>query len=282
MSDSGPATSLSRAPRPDLRPFVELLWASDGGAAAPGGTARELVLPTGALHLVLRLEPQPLRIFRGADDAAGFTVGAAVIGGARAAPYLRDVSTPVPSVGALLRPGAAGLLIGVPAGEFSGAHTPLADVWGDAEVARLREGLCAAGTQARRLDLFEAALAARLPSLRRIDPRVAQALAGFAAARPVGVVAREVGASHRHFTQLFREAVGLAPKTFCRLRRFNSALDRLAAEPGLAWADLAAAEGYADQPHFTRDFRAFAGLSPGAWRRRAPRNARHVPLQASS
>ncbi|MGF1629016.1 MAG: helix-turn-helix domain-containing protein [Kiloniellaceae bacterium] len=278
MTDSGPATSLSRAPRPDLRPFVELVWASAGGAEAAVGAGRELVLPTGALHLVVRLEPRPLRVFRGADDAVGFAVGAAVIGGARAAPYLRDISTPVPSVGALLRPGAAGLLIGAPAGEFSGAHTPLEAVWGDAGVARLRDGLCAAGTPARRLDLFEAALAARLPPLRRIDPRVAQALAGFAAARPVAAVAREVGASHRHFTQLFREAVGLTPKTFCRLRRFGRALDRLTAEPGIAWADLAAAEGYADQPHFARDFRAFAGLSPGDYRRRAPAAPRHVPL----
>lgn len=273
--------NISRPPGPGLRPFVDVLWASD--AAGPGpGAGRELVLPTGALHVVLRLEDEPLRVFRDAHDSVGFTLGTAVIGGPRAAPYLRDVSNPVASVGALLRPGAGDLLLAAPACEFSGCHTALDDVWGAAAVARLRDRLALEPAAGRRLDLFEAALAARLAGLRRpsspIDPRVAYALTALDAGRPVAAVARDLDTSHRHFTQSFRAAVGLTPKTWGRLSRFGRALDRLAAEPGIAWADLAAAEGYADQPHFTREFRAFAGLSPGAWRRRAPRNARHVPL----
>jgi AraC-like DNA-binding protein len=268
---------VSRPPRGILKPFVELLWASQDGPPAPVA-ARELVLPTGALHVVVRLSEAPLRVFRHAADGEGFAVSAAVIGGARAAPYIRDVSRPVASLGALLRPGAAALLIGAPAGAFSGDHTPLADLWGESAVARLRDRLATATALEDRLALFEAALAARLPSLRRIDPRIAQALAGFEAQRPVGAVVLDCGLSHRHFTGLFRETVGLTPKTYCRLLRFGRALDRLSGEPGIAWADLAAAEGYADQPHFARDFRAFAGLSPGDYRRRAPRTPRHVPL----
>jgi transcriptional regulator GlxA family with amidase domain len=104
------------------------------------------------------------------------------------------------------------------------------------------------------------------------------ALLAFDSGRPVAAVARDLDLSHRHFTQLFRTAVGLTPRTWGRLRRFGRALERLATEPDIAWADLAAAEGYADQPHFIREFRTFAGLAPGDYRRRAPRNARHVPL----
>jgi AraC-like DNA-binding protein len=273
------AMPVSRPPISALRPFIELLWASgDTAEPAAAGRYRELVLPTGGLHLVVRLGGSPLRVFRHAGDERGFTVSDAVIGGARAVPYIKDVSRPAASVGALLRPGAAGLLTGAPAAAFSGAHTALEDVWGAPALHELRERLSAVASPACRLDLFEKALAARLPFPARIDPRIAHALAGFKAAQPVAAVARELELSHRHFTALFRGAVGLTPKTWCRLQRFGRVLDRLKTEPDIALAGLAAAEGYADQPHFSREFRAFAGLSPGDYRRRSPAAPRHVPI----
>src|SRR3546814_11616245 len=113
MTASDASASFSRPPAAALRPFVDLLWAADGREPS-SPTTRELVLPTGALHLVVRLEDRPLRVFRTRADAAGFTVGAAVIGGAPAAPHLKDSSNPSPSVGPLLRPAVAGLITGAP------------------------------------------------------------------------------------------------------------------------------------------------------------------------
>jgi len=269
---------LSRKPNAPLNAFVSRIWAAEGGPPVAGGSARELMLPAEQLHLVIRLEDQPLRIFSDAQDPRGHKVAAAVIAGIRTAPYVRDISRPVACVGALLRPGAAALLAGAPAGDFAGAHLPLEDIWGRGEVERFRACLAVAGPAQRRLDLFEALLTARLPSFRHVDPRIARALAGFAAARPVGAVARELGTSHRHFTTLFREAVGLAPRAYVRLRRFGRVLERLGREPGVGWAALAADEGYADQPHLVREFRGFSGLTPGEYRRRAPAAPRHVPL----
>jgi AraC-like DNA-binding protein len=228
------------------------------------------------MHIVFRLGERPLRLFADGGDAVGEPVGCALIGGARDRPYLRDVSMPSQSVGALLRPGAAASLLGAPAAAFSGSHTRLEEVWGDAAVGAIRTRLEAAASASDRLDCFEAALAARLPRVRGIDPLIAHALARFAEACPVGEVVRETGYSHRHFTARFREGVGLGPKTFCRVQRLGRALDRITAEPAIGWAELAAAEGYADQAHFTREFRAIAGLSPGAYRRRAPALPRHV------
>lgn len=278
MRHSASAQQASRAPQPALSPFVELLWASGGGAAWAGGGRRELVLPTGSLHIVVRLEDRPLRVFRSAADADGLCISGAVIGGARSAPYLKDSSRPVAAVGALLRPGAAGLLIGAPAGAFSGTHTPLEDVWGAAAVERLRNRLAEVAAPARRLDLFEAALISRLPPVRHIDPRIAGALAHLRRGATVGTAAAECALSHRHFTERFRESVGLAPKAWCRVLRFGRALDRLTAQSQITWAELAAAEGYADQAHFVREFRDLSGLTPGEYRRRAPAAPRHVPF----
>ena len=123
---------ISRAPCGPLRPFIRMLWAVDEPASASREPRREHVLPTGHMHLVIRLRQDPLRIFAGPDDSVGTLAGHALIGGSRATFYSRDVSGPQCSVGAQLRPGGAEALFGMPAEEFAYRHTRLDDVWGAA------------------------------------------------------------------------------------------------------------------------------------------------------
>jgi AraC-like DNA-binding protein len=236
------------------------------------------VLPTGNAHLVFRLSELPLRLFDGSDDTQGRRVGHSIVGGPRAAFYVRDVSRPVRSVGAELLPGAVPALFGVPADELAGRHTRLEELWG-AAAREARERLLEVGTAALALELFEALLAARLPRVRGLHPAVGHALERFAANAPVRDVVRESGVSHRRFIELFRRVVGLPPKLYCRVQRFQGALDRVAGDVAEPWVELALAAGYSDQPHFHREFRELAGLTPGRYREISPVQARHVPLR---
>jgi transcriptional regulator GlxA family with amidase domain len=80
----------------------------------------------------------------------------------------------------------------------------------------------------------------------------------------ITAVARAVALSPRQLERVFHREVGLPPKLYARLLRFRRMLGVLnRADP--RWADLAAHAGYSDQPHLVREFREFAGLSPGAW-----------------
>lgn len=256
-----------------------MLWASDGAAPRPG--ARERVLPTGAFHLAFRLGDSPLRLLRAGDDTCGLTVGHTVIGGARSGAYLRDLSTPVPAVGVQLAAGAAGLLLGVPPGELSERHTPLPDVWGR-EAEWVRERLAAQRSLEARLDLVERLLAARLRPGREPHAAVARALQRFAAgATDVGPLVEESGYSHRRFIELFTREVGLTPKRYGRVLRFQRAVQLLGGAPGTPLAQLAFEAGYSDQPHLAREFRELAGLSPGQYRALAPAAPNHVPLVKS-
>lgn len=261
---------ICRAPRPELAPFISQLWASDGGAA-PG--TRELVLPTGTMHVVVRLD-HPLRVFDGVDSPAAHTLGHAIIGGARARPYVRDVSLPVCSVGAQLRPGAAEALLGTPAIELADRHTRLDDLWGPL-ADELRDRLASAGDAHARLALLESALVARLPRLRALHPAVAHALTRFEIGADVASVVDEVGYSHRRFLALFRHAVGLAPKQYSRVQRLQRAMTALGHRP---LAHVAASAGYSDQAHLTREFRELAGISPGEYRALVAAPTNHVPL----
>lgn len=224
------------------------------------------------MHLVVRLTDTPLRILEPDSRVLGYTI----IGGARSAPYVRDISLATVSVGAQLAPGAAALLFGIPAGELAERHTSLEDVWGSA-ATRMRERLLEVPPQ-RQLEVFESLLAERLPKLRGLHPAVAQALEHFKVTSDIQRVVVDSGYSHRRFIALFREAVGLSPKVYCRVLRLQSALTHLSTDAPLA--ALALDAGYSDQPHFTREFRALAGVSPGRYRALAPQLSHHLEVKS--
>jgi AraC-like DNA-binding protein len=269
---------LQLIPSGPLRLFVKLLWFSDGGA--PEASRRELVLPTGSMHLAIRLEDHPLHVYDSVDAVTSRGISSAVVGGARAGFYVRDISRPVPSLGAMLHPGASLALLGVPADELGGRHTPLEELWHD--VDSIRDRLRGLASPQEQLATFATILEARLPRVRGLHPAVAHALQRFDAGCEVRSVVDEVGYSHHQFITVFREAVGLPPKRYCRVLRFHRVLERLAVDTDVAWGQLALDAGYSDQAHFTREFHAFSGVTPGAFRRIAPRHAHHVPLQFPS
>jgi AraC-like DNA-binding protein len=259
-----------------LRPFVKSIWLADETIEPPRlRDGREHVLPAGEMHLVFRLTDQPVRLFRDAQDAAGIALGNAVIGGPRAVFYVKEVSKPSSSVGVQLRPGAASLLFGAPAGELAGRHFGLDEMWGRAAVSA-RDRLLEQRNPRCRLDLLEALLLERLPRVCGLHPAVAMALNRFQNEADVHEVVEESGYSHRRFIALFEEAVGLRPKLYCRVRRFQRALRRVTTG---SWADIALAAGYSDQAHFNREFREFSGVTPGEYRRIAPAFANHVAVR---
>ncbi|WP_232519950.1 helix-turn-helix domain-containing protein [Actinosynnema pretiosum] len=84
----------------------------------------------------------------------------------------------------------------------------------------------------------------------------------------VDAVARELGVGVRSLQRLFAEHVGVGPKWVVRRYRLREATDRLAAGGRIAWAELAAELGYADQGHLTRDFTEVFGEPPTTYARR--------------
>jgi len=270
---------ITRRPSPHLRPFVKAIWAGDGLASVAASAAkRERVLPTGTMHLVFRLGDDPLHLFDDENDPVGRTVGHAIIGGARSAFYVRDISRPARSVGVQFHPGAAAQLLGVPANELMERHTPLEDLWGRTS-SEMRERLALASSPDRAIDLLESFLTERLGLVRESHPSVAKALELFAVTADVRQAVTASGYSHRQFIALFRHAVGLTPKIYCRILRFQGAIARVAEGPARSWADLAMAAGYSDQAHFNREFREFSGITPGRYRDLAPIWSHHVPIR---
>ena len=72
-----------------------------------------------------------------------------------------------------------------------------------------------------------------------------------------------LGLSSRHLERRFRNEVGISPKLFSRMQRFQSVFHRME-DPATSWVDTAVSSGYYDQAHLIRDFREFAGTTPNS------------------
>jgi AraC-like DNA-binding protein len=73
--------------------------------------------------------------------------------------------------------------------------------------------------------------------------------------------------SARNLRRAFHDVVGLGPKAFARIMRFQRALHAARQGSDIDWSDIARNAGYYDQSHLIADFRAFAGTTPHAMQR---------------
>lgn len=166
-----------------------------------------------------------------------------------------------------LTPLGARVLFGVPMHELTNRVVELDALlgrYGDELVERLWD---VAGYE-RRLALLDSALAARLADAPWPASELSWAwgrMRASAGRTSVSWLAAELGWSHRRLIARFRDHIGLPPKTLGRVLRFErvARLLRESAEPRLA--EVAFECGYYDQAHLNRDFRQFAGTTPGEY-----------------
>lgn len=78
----------------------------------------------------------------------------------------------------------------------------------------------------------------------------------------VNNLADMAGVSTRTLEIHFKKFIGLSPKTYCRIVRFNSLIQQLSETPQLDSYEWIEKYGYSDQSHFIKDFKDFTGMSP--------------------
>lgn len=75
----------------------------------------------------------------------------------------------------------------------------------------------------------------------------------------IRMISDQAGFSARQFSRRFAEYMGMRPKLFARVVRFQAALASKALRPSATWTDVAQDFGYFDQMHLIRDFELLAG-----------------------
>jgi AraC-like DNA-binding protein len=170
-------------------------------------------------------------------------------------------------IGVYFRPGRAAAFLNAVMPDLMDRSVAIDDVWGSAGL-RLTEDL-ADLDEAARIERLESHLVARLSaspgSTSSIDMKAVTAhILRHHGRVTIDAMARNTGVSRQHFSRQFREQLGIAPKLYCRLARFQSGLAPGHSQEKINWAETAFALGYADQSHMIAEFRQFSSLTPQA------------------
>jgi AraC-like DNA-binding protein len=253
---------LRHEPSPALTPWIEHLWCLSDAPAH----ALEHILPMGTLELVINLHEDQFRIYPSSELATCARFPGAMVSGAYRRYFVIDTRVHASILGVHFRPGGAVPFLGSPAGLLADTHVALEALWGP-DARELRERLCAKDSAAQRFQLLEQALLKRLARPFRPWPAASFALESLRRGCSVRGLAAELGLSERRLITLFTRYIGLTPKLFARIERFQCALALVQSNEDREWSALALDAGYYDQSHMIREFVAFTGFSPGALRR---------------
>jgi AraC-like DNA-binding protein len=237
-------------------------------------------MPNGEPSIVFSLRDDPIRIYDAEDLRRYSSYGHAVMSGARTNCFVIDTIQEDRVFGIQFQPGGAFPFSRLPASETANRSVSLECLWPGAG-NELRERLLAAPTIDAMFLLAERYLFAKLVKPLELHPAVTFAREQFCQ-RPheisVASVLGQVGLSQRRFIEVFHEQVGLTPKAFCRVRRFQRLLEKVHHAREVDWIDVALECGYYDQAHFIHDFREFSGLAPTQYLARATAHLNHVPV----
>ncbi len=91
----------------------------------------------------------------------------------------------------------------------------------------------------------------------------------------------KTGYSHKHFIRLFSKYVGITPKQYQRIIRFNHVLESINNGHYVDWASLSLDCGYYDQAHFIKEFRKFSGLNPQEYLAEQGEYLNYIPIYVS-
>ncbi len=183
-------------------------------------------------------------------------------------------------IGIRFRPGGAYPFFSFPISELNDSVIDLDLIWGRL-VNEIRDQLLEVDSPEARFVLVESFLLGHvrrsLEANRLITFAVHQLQTSpqFLAIRDL---ASTIGITQKHLISQFEKVVGLRPKTFARISKFQKVLTTIEQQKKVEWSAIASDCGYYDQAHFIKEFQTFSGLNPSAYLTQRGEYLNYIPL----
>ncbi|MEM7028766.1 MAG: AraC family transcriptional regulator [Chloroflexota bacterium] len=249
-------------PQPPLTQFVDCFWFVSGTTHYK----QEKVLPGTSIDLMFNLGAYH-KVYDNADTARSTTYQDAWISGLQTDYIMMEAVAETEMYGIRFKPGGAYPFFQMPIAAFRNQVVEMDSVWGHL-VAEIREQLAVVDTLQQRFAVLEQILLRKLrQDLYGLDAVqfAVQAITQLDHFSSVKALSEQMGLSQKHLIDQFHKMVGLSPKQFARIVKFNQVLQAIDATKPVNWAEIALDCHYYDQAHFNRDFKAFCGFSPSTY-----------------
>lgn len=153
-------------------------------------------------------------------------------------------------------------------------------VWGS-DFGDLRESLLETTDVGKRFVMVENFLLTKFRSKLNPNPCVAFAINEMTE-RPDRIsIARmneKIGYSQKHFSEMFRKQIGVTPKSYLKIMRFQKAVKTIDAAVQIDWSEVAQVCGFYDQAHFINDFKHFSGFTPEQYSKIHTNYQNYIPV----
>lgn len=244
-----------------LQPFIKYYWILEDNKKTDN-VCQQRIFPTGFIEVIFyygdpyfKISKNSCKELQPKSQINGHTTG------------YYDV-LPAGKVGllsAVLHPNAARLFFDLPITEFTNQSVNIADLKGD-EINAIEDQLQAATNNMERINavekyFFKKLIEKKLYDFKKINNCISKInlKKGIIS---IPELANESFLSQKQFNRKFSEFVGLNPKQFLRIIRFQHAIFSYQNNPSVNFTELAYACGYFDQSHFIHEFKTFTGLTP--------------------
>ena len=267
-------------PQLPLAQFVENIWYVE---SSDPGYPREKILPDGAIELIIDLDTRPKKIFESETSEKFRYCRKAWISGERTQ-YIIIGTENSAMIGIRFRPGGAYPFFRFPISELSEAVTDLDLIWGGL-VSEIRDQLLELKTPEEKILRLESFLL--LQAKRSLEPnRVITYAVSRLQQSPQFLAIRDlantIGITQKHLISQFERIVGLRPKSFARVCKFQRVLSLIEQQQEIDWIRMANDCGYYDQAHFIKEFQAFSGLNPSTYLHQRGEYVNYIPINRSA
>ena len=238
-----------------LRPVVRCVWTLQGS----GDTSAETIVPDGCCELIVNTAN---RFRRREDNGTWVRQPRVLVAGQLQSPLTIAPTGEVDLVGIRFEPAGLGRLLSSPLDALGETPIELGEV--SSPLHRALESAVLEGLRDERvpraLRVVGRFLEDNPARPTAFVERAVTLIERYCGDVRVAALADHLSVSRRTLERGFRSRVGLSPKTFARVVRFQRLLEL--APTTASWAARAVDCGYYDQAHLIRDFRAFTGSSP--------------------
>ncbi len=248
-------------PRSPLDEFVELFVYFKG---VQHSHSVDRFLPNGDVEILIDFHDRPQFIYDNESLKEIQACNRVWASGLRTEPITIPSGTDAEMMVIAFKKGRAAPFFPFPMQEIADSVVDADLVWGSG-LGVLRERLLGAGDTDERFRIVEDFLLREFRSKLDVDPCVAFAVEQMTNTPDSINIAKmndQIGYSQKHFIQLFRRAVGVTPKSYLKIMRFQKAVATIDASNEHDWRTIALDCGFYDQSHFISDFKHFSGFTP--------------------